>query len=123
MARHVRARAPADVLAAATLVPIPSWAAERLALSLGRLACRPVVSCLRPAGEVVPTRQLGRTRAGRRTRPGLGLTGDQPPPGPVVLVDDVHTTGATLDSAARALRVAGFPQIAAVTYVRTLTCA
>jgi predicted amidophosphoribosyltransferase len=38
-----------------------------------------------------------------------------------VVVDDVHTTGATLETAARALAAAGFLQIAAVTYVRTLT--
>jgi predicted amidophosphoribosyltransferase len=120
MAGHMRARAPAEVLAAATFVPIPSWAAERLAISLGRAVRRPVVRCLQPTS---PTRQLGRTRTGRRGRPGLRASGDAPPPGPLVLVDDVHTTGATLESGARALRAEGCAQIAAVTYVRTLTSA
>ncbi|HWT93759.1 MAG TPA: hypothetical protein VN238_12225, partial [Solirubrobacteraceae bacterium] len=49
----------------------------------------------------------------------ISAPADRPPP--VVLVDDVHTTGATLASGASALRCAGFPQIGAVSYVRSLT--
>jgi predicted amidophosphoribosyltransferase len=37
-----------------------------------------------------------------------------------VLVDDVHTTGATLDVCARALKAEGTEWVAAITYVRTL---
>lgn len=123
IARHVRARAPVTVFEAATVVPIPSWTAQRLAVTIGRSVGRPVAACLEPTPRAPGTRQLGRTRAGRRERPGLRLTADQPPPGPLVLIDDVHTTGATLERAARALRTAGFRQIAALTYVRTLTSA
>jgi predicted amidophosphoribosyltransferase len=52
----------------------------------------------------------------KRTTGASTASGDR-----LVLVDDVHTTGATLDAAARALATGGFLQIAAVTYVRTLT--
>jgi predicted amidophosphoribosyltransferase len=38
----------------------------------------------------------------------------------VVLVDDVSTTGATLDACARALASSGTTVLAAITYARTL---
>jgi predicted amidophosphoribosyltransferase len=37
-----------------------------------------------------------------------------------LLVDDVHTTGATLDAAARALAAEGTTVVAALSYARTL---
>jgi predicted amidophosphoribosyltransferase len=37
-----------------------------------------------------------------------------------VLVDDVHTTGATLDACARALREGGAELVAAISWARTL---
>jgi predicted amidophosphoribosyltransferase len=37
----------------------------------------------------------------------------------VLLVDDVHTTGATLESCARVLRESGATWVAGVTYART----
>jgi predicted amidophosphoribosyltransferase len=61
-------------------------------------------------------RQAGRTDAVRRARPErLGLAVVGAPVGPVVLVDDVRTTGTTLDHAAALLRAAGAPSVVAIT--------
>jgi predicted amidophosphoribosyltransferase len=63
------------------------------------------------------------TRAGRKARRSAGwivVEASSPAPPRAVLVDDVHTTGATLDACARALRDAGAREVMAVTYARTL---
>ena len=121
MAAQILERAPTGYFEGATIVPVPGWVPERIADALGRRARRPVVRCL--TRDDVPPRQVGRARAERRDGRVLRLAGTPPRAGPVVLVDDVHTTGATLRSGAVALRDAGSLQIAAATFVRTLTAA
>jgi len=139
MAAQIAAAAPPGLLrgtdgkaagegGAGILVPVPAHPirarrrgfdqAERLAQALARRTGLPLDACLRRAGAAEPqsrATRAGRVRAGRIV---LGATG--PVPARPVLVDDVHTTGATLDAAARALKRAGARHVTAVTYARTL---
>lgn len=74
----------------------------------------PLLRCVR-----TPRDQRGLDRAARRVNVG-GVFLSRPVGGrDVVLVDDVVTTGATLDDAARALRAAGAGRVIAVTLAHT----
>jgi predicted amidophosphoribosyltransferase len=137
MAEQMLERAPPDVLAGdVVVVPVPGHS-ERVrrrgfdpARAIARAVARrggaeagagpwPVFEGLQRAR--VQTRQLGRRRGGRLDRGAMTLSKPVRPAAIALLVDDVHTTGATLHACAEALEPAGFLQIAAVTYVRTLT--
>jgi predicted amidophosphoribosyltransferase len=110
-----------------SLVPIPAHPAHarargfdqarRLAEALSRRTGLPMDPCLHRAGS--KTSQLGLTRRARLRAGGIEIAAAGPVPAQPVLVDDVHTTGATLEAAARALKDAGAGRIAAVTYART----
>jgi predicted amidophosphoribosyltransferase len=65
-------------------------------------------------------RQVGASRAQRRRSGRLTIELRAPPPARALLVDDVHTTGATLDACARALAAGGCREVVALTYTRTL---
>ena len=64
-------------------------------------------------------RQVGAGRAERAVAGRLRIEASADAPGAVVLVDDVHTTGATLRACAQALRDAGAADVRAFTYART----
>lgn len=127
MAAQIAANAPPGLLAGGTVVPVPADPVRRrrrgfdhaglLARALARRTRLPLLRCLsRPrAGD----RQLGRDRSAR-LRGGGDVAAHDPPAGTLVLVDDVHTTGATLALCARELRAAGAQRVIAVTYARTL---
>jgi predicted amidophosphoribosyltransferase len=65
-------------------------------------------------------RQLGASRRRRVAAGRIEVVACGPVPERVTLVDDVHTTGATLDGCARALRRNGAREVCALTYSRTL---
>jgi predicted amidophosphoribosyltransferase len=128
MAAQVAATLPPELVAGAVVVPVPAQPSRRrargfdpagaLARSLAPRLARPLVPALvrrDRAGRQARAGRIARRAAGRIVVDAAGAIG-----APVVLVDDVHTTGATLDACARALRGAGAPSVTAVTYARTL---
>ena len=127
MAAQIAARADAALLAGAVLVPVPAAAARTrrrgldpaglLAAAVGRRTGVPMAPCLRRHGPAA--RQAGASRAHRLRTGRVRVRVRGEPPVRAVLVDDVHTTGATLDACARALRAAGCRSVVAITYART----
>ena len=112
---------------AATVVPVPlgpsrrrrrgynqaEVAARALAAALGGV---PVLGSLRRLRDTAP--QVGRDGAERRSNLVGAFQWSGPPPAGVVwLVDDVVTTGTTLDAAVEALQRAGTRRIEAVALV------
>jgi predicted amidophosphoribosyltransferase len=92
---------PAELLARA--------AAERWALP-----CAPLLARTRPS-----RRQRGLSLAERRGNVRAAFRADRAC-GPVVLVDDVYTSGATAHAAASALRAAGAARVDVVTFARAI---
>jgi len=92
--------------------------AERLAAALGvhwELPCEPLLARVRPS-----RRQRGLTLAERRRNVAGAFRATSPVPAAVLLVDDVYTSGATVGSAASALRAAGARRVEVVTFARAL---
>jgi predicted amidophosphoribosyltransferase len=129
MAAHIAANLPADLRGVeAALVPVPSPAARErrrgfnpAGVLAGALAPRLGLSAravLRRRDRAA--RQVGSTRAQRRRSDRLTVELRALPPPRALLVDDVHTTGATLDACAGALLAGGCREVIALTYTRTL---
>jgi len=130
MAAHLAANLPDDVRAGppAVVVPVPPQAARErrrgfdpagaLARALAPRLGLPERACLRRRDR--ERRQVGATRAQRRRTGRIAIDLRAPPPLRALLVDDVHTTGATLDACARVLLGGGCREVVALTYTRTL---
>jgi ComF family protein len=112
----------------AVLVPVPLGArrarergynqAERLAAALARISGLPIRPALLARTRETPT-QTKLTPEARRANVHHAFRVREPlPAGRPVLVDDVYTTGATLDAAAAALAGAGAPVVEGVTFAR-----
>jgi predicted amidophosphoribosyltransferase len=92
--------------------------AEQLARELGAawdLAVEPVLVRVRGS-----PRQRGLTLIERRRNVTHAFRPARPAPSAVTLVDDVYTTGATVNAAASALRRAGARRVEVVTFARTI---
>jgi predicted amidophosphoribosyltransferase len=129
MAAHLAANLPLDLRHASLgVVPVPAHRGRRrrrgfdpaalLAAGLAARAGLPLFACLERADR--GARQVGAGRSLRRSAGRFAAVPTGAPPRAAVLVDDVHTTGATLDICARALKESGAAWVGAVTYVRTL---
>jgi predicted amidophosphoribosyltransferase len=127
MAAQIAAGAPPGSLRGA-IVAVPAHPGRRrtrgfdpaqlVARALARRTGLPLVATLSRGR--APTRQLGASRELRRMAGRLDIRACGSAPERVVLVDDVHTTGATLSACAATLRRAGCRHISAVTWARTL---
>jgi predicted amidophosphoribosyltransferase len=90
-----------------------------LAQALGERWNLPVARLVDRVRPVARQTELTRAERRRNVRGAFAAARARVPP-VVVLVDDVYTTGATADAAARALRRAGAARVVVVTFARTV---
>lgn len=129
MAAEVASLAPPGLLRG-TLVPVPAHRRRRrrngfnqaaaIASALARETGLATADVLERIGPIAP--QVGLERRARlsNAQGSVRLRTGSVPPERAILVDDVYTTGATLDACARPLRVAGAAEVVALTFARAV---
>jgi predicted amidophosphoribosyltransferase len=130
MAAQMAATAPPGRLDGAVVVPVPGDPVRRRRRGIDHAARLAAGLAARAGLELAPVLRRPVSRGGRQAGAGraLRLAGGRIPvaarrrraPEIVLLVDDVHTTGATLHACAVALRAAGTRAVHVATYARTL---
>jgi predicted amidophosphoribosyltransferase len=129
MGWEISRRSPGDLLRGA-LIPVPVHPRRRrvhgfnpaleISRGLGRATELPIRDVLVRVGRSPP--QVGLERRDRlaNARLSVEMHSRKGAPARAVLVDDVYTTGATLDACARALRSAGAREVVALTFARAV---
>ena len=97
--------------------------AEEICLPLSELTGLPVLNALRRTRETGTQTRLSRKQRMENLRSAFAITRRgrgwiETSPGGAILVDDVLTTGSTVNECARTLRQAGFMRVLAVTVMR-----
>lgn len=131
MGAQLAASLPPEFLRGARIVPVPAHPVRRRVRGFdpaALLAAEVAARCDRPLDADLLRRrgwrgrQRGASRAERLAagRLAIELRRPIPPPAVAALVDDVHTTGATLHACAMALRTGGCERVVALTWARAL---
>ncbi len=108
------------------VVPVPMWWGRRLrrGFNQAELLAREISATLGSRTATALARRRGRPQAGqrrgeRRRLPQASFSARRPVAGPVLLIDDVLTTGATAAACTRALQAAGAGGVYVLTLART----